>query len=65
MLTLVERLISIPSVLGLSSGANRRTFDIATFVHAAIDIWFFGLSTEVIPLILKLSHLLICNDCKK
>lgn len=63
MLTLAESLISIPSVLGLSSGAIRFIFDIATFLHSWIDIWFFGLLIEVILLILKLSHWLICNAC--
>lgn len=38
MLMLVESLISIPSVLGLFSGAKRFIFDIATVLHNLIDI---------------------------
>ena len=57
--------ISIPSVLGLSPGAISFICVIFTCLQSVSEIWFLGLSNEVIPFISRLLHPSKCNCYNK
>lgn len=63
MLTWVEEEMSIPSVLGLSSGESIWILETDTPLQVFIEIWLFGLLTIVIPFTWRLLQLWKYTAC--